>query len=174
MFELHFPILSLTVNISVFELHFPLLLTLNNSNSFIFVLFESQFSNFYWVMFEFLHYLVAVIEFWYCTCKKRIFHITYQNGKTYKLTARAENCFHCWFVFLIKIKINIIYKKRNNLVHLASLLIDFFKLINKFKYIYQKPDYQNMDFDYYNSFNWYFNENLSCLCYNNKSSINFL
>ena len=64
-------------------------------------------------------------EYWFCTCKKRIFHIT-QKNKTYTAVGRAQNCFHCWFTFLIEIKVKNIYKKRKSLVHLANLLTEIF------------------------------------------------
>ena len=116
-------------------------------------------------------------EYWFCTCKSRIFTITRKDKPNYyyQISIRSQNCFHCWFIFLVEIKIKIIYKKRNNLVHSASLLIDFFNLINKFKYIYQRPNYQNIvETNYYETFNSYLNENLGCLCINNGSCINFL
>ena len=62
-------------------------------------------------------------EYWYCTCKRRNFIITKKKKKSYTISSQAHNCFHCWFTFLIEIKIKIIYKKRNNLVQLAILLI---------------------------------------------------
>lgn len=31
------------------------------------------------------------------------------------ITVRANNCFHCWFLFMLEIKIKLIYKYRNNL-----------------------------------------------------------
>ena len=76
------------------------------------------------------------------------------------------NCFHCWFVFLIKIKLEKIYKYRNNLVYFASLLSDFFSLINKFKHIYIQPDYTNIEFYdlKFESFGYYLGKWDSCLC----------
>ena len=113
--------------------------------------------------------------FWYCTCKRRVFHVTYHNNKQYKQISDPQNYFYCWFTFLIKIKVKIIYKKKDNLVHLASALIEFFELVNKFKYIYIRPNYEKIDyFDNYETFNYYLNPNLGCLCCNNKSAINFL
>lgn len=47
-------------------------------------------------------------EFWYCTCKPKNFIVT-KNGKNYKIAGRPENCFYCWFSFLIEIKIRIIF-----------------------------------------------------------------
>ena len=125
------------------------------------------------IPFKFYQELIAN-EYWLCTCKRRIFTITKKN-KTYSICVRANNCFLCWFIFLVEIKIKTIYKKRNNLVHLVNLLIDFFNLMNKFKYIYQSPNFQNMvETDYYETFNYYLDEKLGCLCNNNKSCINFL
>ena len=125
------------------------------------------------IPFRFYQDLVAN-TFWYCRCKTRTFFITRENGKSYNHITNPENCFYCWFAFLIETKIKIIYKKRNNLVHLVSLLIEFFKLINKFKYIYVGPNYEKMDyFDNYETFNYYLNPNFGCLCYNH-SAINFL
>lgn len=113
-------------------------------------------------------------EYYLCTCKRRIFTIT-KNNESYSICARAHNRFHCWFMFLLEIKIKIIYKKRNNLVHLTSLLINFFNLINKFKYIYQSPNFQNIVEGGYNqTFSYYLDKKLGCLCYDNESCINFL
>ena len=143
--------------------------------------FESVNSGWNWldcgfrcIPFRFYQELVAN-TFWYCECKKRTFFITKQNTKPYTYISEPENCFHCWFTFLIEIKIKIVFKKRDNLVHLASSLIEFFKLINKFKYIYVQPNYEEINhFDNYESFNYYLNPNLGCLCYNNDSAIDFL
>ena len=75
-------------------------------------------------------------EFYYCNCQRRIFEVKFlERNKKWSASPRATNCFHCWFVFLIKIKLENIYKYRNNLIYFASLLSDFFSLINKFKYI---------------------------------------
>ena len=50
-------------------------------------------------------------EFWFCTCKRRTFKITYvERKKEYSITTRAKNCFHCWFVFLIEIKLDKLHK----------------------------------------------------------------
>ena len=112
--------------------------------------------------------------FWYCRCKRRIFYITTETNKKYNHISDPENCFYCWFTFLIKIKVKLIYKKKDNLVHLTSALIEFFELLNKFKYIYIQPNYEKIDyFENYETFSYYLNPNLGCLCYN-KSSINFL
>ena len=121
------------------------------------------------IPFIFYQELIANL-FWYCTCKQRKFFITEENGKTYARISHPENCFYCWFAFLIKIKIEIIYKKKDNLIHLASLLIEFFKLLNKFKHIYVQPNYEKIDyFDNYETFNYYLNPNLGCLCCNKRS-----
>ena len=71
---------------------------------------------------------------------------------------------------MVKIKIKIFFKNRNNIVHFAYLLIDFFTFINKFKYIYLSPDFSKVELNYendllYNSFHYYLNEWDSCLCY---------
>ena len=125
------------------------------------------------IRFRFYQELIAN-EFWFCTCKTRVFYITRENGKSYTITSRQQNCFHCWFSFLIEIKVKNIYKKKDSLVHLVSLLTEFFSLINKFKYIYVRPNYQKMELEYYETFNYYLNPNLGCLCYENYSCINFL
>ena len=108
-------------------------------------------------------------EFWYCDCKTKTFTITKpdNNKFLYKKHGKSKNCFYCWFLLMVKTKVEIIYKYKNKLPHLASLLIKFFQFINEYKYIYQQPNYQNMEFDYYESFPDYFDENLSCLCYEN-------
>ena len=123
-----------------------------------------------------LYQMINVNEYWYCTCKRRKFKITKPNNPKFLfyITVRANNCFHCWFLFTLEIKIKLIHKYRNNLVQLASLLIKFFEFINKYKYIYQCPNYQNMELDYYNQFEEYLDEKLGCLCFENRNCRNFL
>lgn len=118
-------------------------------------------------------------NFWYCNCKTRTFFITPEKSKPYTIISNPENCFYCWFLFLIKIKVKIIYKKKDNLVHLCSCLIEFFTLIDKFKHIYIRPNYDNIDkyevswwFNAYETFKLYFEANYVCLCCN-KDTINF-
>ena len=108
-------------------------------------------------------------EFWYCSCKLKTFTITRtsDNKFLYTKTSRAKNCFYCWFLFMLEIKVKIIYKYKDNPVHLASLLIEFFYFLNEYHYIYQRLNYQNMEFDYYEHFNDYLDVNLGCLCYKN-------
>ena len=115
--------------------------------------------------------------FWYCECKIRKFTITnYSYNKTYKISSTPENCFYCWFTFLVKIKIKTIIKKKNNIVHLASELQKFFTFLNEFKYIYLTPNtidkYEH--YDYYETFNFYLDVNFGCFCVNDESSIHFL
>ena len=102
---------------------------------------ETNFSK-YWlnygyrcIPFKFGH-KIRYQEFWFCTCKPKTFKITYlERKKEYSITNRAKNCFHCWFVFLIEIKLEILHKHRNNLIYFVSLFQDFFLFTNKFKYI---------------------------------------
>ena len=107
---------------------------------------------------------------WYCECKRRKFTITnYTYYKTFTKFSDPENCFYGWFTFLIKIKIKTIIKNKNNLIHLASNLQKFFKLINEFKYIYLRPNtYQNienMNKDDYETFAFNFDTNFYCFCF---------
>ena len=111
-------------------------------------------------------------EFYLCTCRRRYFKVTFlERNVTWGVSPRARSCFHCWFIILIEIKLKILYKYRNNLIHFTSLLIDFFSFINKFKYIYIRPDYTNSQyFDLrHKFFHYYLNENDSCLCYCSES-----
>ena len=86
-----------------------------------------------------LHHHLLANEFYYCSCRVRIFKIKFLKRKQdYSLNVRAQNCFHCWFLFMMEIKVKKHFKYRNNIVHFASLLGDFFTFINKFKYIYIK------------------------------------
>ena len=74
-----------------------------------------------------INYWLQANEYYYCTCKRRTFNITYlERNVKYSVASKANNCFHCWFIMMIEIKVNKIYKKRNNLVHFASSLTDFF------------------------------------------------
>ena len=110
-------------------------------------------------------------EFWFCTCKCRTFKITYvERKKEYSITTRAKNCFHCWFVFLIEIKLDKLHKYRNNLIYFVSLFQDFFLFINKFKYIYILPNYTNKKYSdlKYESFSYYLSVNDPCLCYHSE------
>ena len=76
-----------------------------------------------------INYWLQANEYYYCTCKRRTFNITYlERNVKYSVASKANNCFHCWFIMMIEIKVNKIYKKRNNLVHFASSLADFFLL----------------------------------------------
>ena len=54
-------------------------------------------------------------EFYHCTCRRRIFKVTFlEKNQTWNVSPRAMNCFHCWFLFFIKIKLEKLYKQRNN------------------------------------------------------------
>ena len=122
-----------------------------------------------------IYQIINNTHFWYCSCKVKKFIITNPNRPKfyYEVTSQANNCFYCWFLFMLENKIHLSYKHKNNLVKLSSLLIKFFEFINKYKYIYQFPNYQNMEFDYYETFNDYLDERLGCLCFNNYGCINF-
>ena len=121
-----------------------------------------------------LYHDLLVNEFYYCSCKFRIFKTRFLKRKQeYSTNVRAKNCFHCWFLFMIEIKVKILFKYRNNIVRFASLLGDFFSFINKLKYIYISPDFQNSEYYdvLYNSFSYYLNENDSCLCFHLLSGL---
>ena len=110
---------------------------------------------------------VQSTEFFHCICRQRLFKVTFlERNIEWGVSPRARNCFHCWFVFLMEIKLKKLYKDKNNLIRFTSLLIDFFSFINKFKYIYVQPDHTNVKyFDLrYESFHYYLSENDSCLC----------
>ena len=53
---------------------------------------------------------------------------------------------------MVELKVNILFKYRNNLVYFISLLDDFFKFINKYEYIYTSPNFQNIEYDYFETF----------------------
>ena len=114
-----------------------------------------------------LYYNLLADEFYYCSCKLRLYKITFlQRKREYTKLVRAENCFHCWFLFMLEIKIKIFFKNRDKIIHFASLLSDFFAFINKFKYIYVSPDFSNVEIDMsYDSFHYHLNETDPCLCY---------
>ena len=119
------------------------------------------------VPFKLYHHLLAN-EFYYCSCKFRIFKIRFlRRNQDYSMNVRAKNCFHCWFLFMIEIKVKILFKYRNSIVHFASLLADFSAFINEFKYIYLSPDFENSEHyvSMFNSFSYFVNEYDSCLCY---------
>ena len=85
------------------------------------------------IPFKLYHNLLAD-EFYYCSCKLRLYKITFlERKKEYSRLVRPENCLNCWFLFMVEIKIKKIFKNRNKIVYLASLLSDFFAFINKFK-----------------------------------------
>ena len=110
---------------------------------------------------------VQSTEFFHCICRQRLFKVTFlERNIESGVSPRARNCFHCWFVFLMEIKLKKLYKDKNNLIRFTSLLIDFFSFINKFKYIYVQPDHTNVKyFDLRcESFHYYLSENDSCLC----------
>ena len=45
-------------------------------------------------------------EFFHCTCQKRHFKVTFlKRNIEWGVSPRARNCFHCWFVFLMEIKL---------------------------------------------------------------------
>ena len=115
-----------------------------------------------------LGHKVKFEEFYYCTCWRRYFNITFLKRKVeWGVLPTARNCFHCWFVFLMEIKLKTLYKYKNNLIRFTSLLIDFLSFINQFKYIYVRPNYTNVEyFDLKSgSFHYYLDKNDSYLCY---------
>ena len=119
------------------------------------------------IPFKLYNHLLAN-EFYYCSCKFRIFKIRFLRRKQdYSMNVRARNCFHCWFLLLVEIKVKIIFEYRNNIFRFASLLGDFFKLINEFKYIYLLPNFKNTKYydSMFNFFSYYLNEYDSCFCY---------
>ena len=87
------------------------------------------------------------------------------------MNVRARNCFHCWFLFMVEIKVKILLKYKNNIVHFPSLLSDFFSFVNKFNYIYYSPDFENSEYydSMYNSFSYFLDKYDSCLCYHPPS-----
>ena len=111
-------------------------------------------------------------EFYYCSCRFRIFKIKFLKiNQDYSINVRANNCFHCWFLFMMEIKVKKLFKNRNNIVHFASLLSDIFSFLNKFKYIYLSPDFENCKYydSMYNSFSYFLDEYNSCLWYHSTS-----
>ena len=107
------------------------------------------------------------LSFFIVLVDKEFFKVTFlERYIEWGVSPRARNCFHCWFVFLMEIKLKKLYKHKNNLIRFTSLPIDFFSFINKFKYIYVQPDYTNVKyFDLrHESFHYYLSENDSCLC----------
>ena len=106
-------------------------------------------------------------EFFHCTCRRRHFKVTFfERNIEWGVSPRARNCFHCWFVFLMEIKLKKLYKHKNKLIRFTSLLTGFFSFINKFKYIYIRPDYTNVKyFDLrHESFHYYLNDSCLCCC----------
>ena len=123
------------------------------------------------IPFKFYHHLQAN-EFYYYSCKFRIFKIKFLRRNTdYSMNVRARNCFHCWFLFMVEIKVKILLKYKNNIVHFPSLLSDFFSFVNKFNYIYYSPDFENSEYydSMYNSFSYFLDKYDSCLCYHPPS-----
>ena len=107
-------------------------------------------------------------EFYYCRCRFKILKIHFLKRNVYcSMNVRSKNCFHCWFAFMIKIKVKKLFKYKNNVVHFASPLGDFFLFINKFRYIYFSPNFENIEhFDaMFYSFCYYLDENEPCLCH---------
>ena len=83
------------------------------------------------------------------------------------MNVRPKNCFHCWFVFKLEIKVKNLFKYKDNLVHFASLLGVFFLFINEFKYIYFLPNFENIEHSdaMFDSFCYYLDENSPSLCH---------
>ena len=117
------------------------------------------------ISFRFYNKLIAD-EFFYCFCKRRIFNITKPSNPDFfhSMAVRARNCFFFWFVNMVEIKVNILFKYKNNLVRFVSLLDDFFKFINKYKYIYTSPNFQNIEYDYFETFYFYLDPYKLYLC----------
>ena len=117
------------------------------------------------IPFKFYNQLIAN-EFYYCTCKYRIYNIfkTGQTDNIYSMSVLPKNCFHCWFLFMIEIKIKLLFKYKDNIVRFTSLLDSFLKFINQYKYIYFSPNFQNIDYDYLNVYD------LCLCCYSSEST----
>ena len=50
-------------------------------------------------------------EFYHFTCRRRYFEVTFLKRKVkWGVSPRVRNCFHCWFVFLMGIKLKTLYK----------------------------------------------------------------
>ena len=113
--------------------------------------------------FKFCNKLVAD-GFFYCVCNIRGFNITLNPNFFYSIAVRARNCFFCWFVNMFEIKVELLFKYRNNMVRLISLLDNFLKFIDKYKYIYISPNFQNMEYDFFETFNFYLDLYKLCLC----------
>ena len=114
-----------------------------------------------------INYWLQANEYYYCSCKRHTFNITFlKRNKKYFLASRAGNCFHCWFVMMVEIKVKKIYAKRNNIVHFASSLADFFSFLVKFKHINSRPNYEPVsEFDGpYVAFGYFLDEWAPCFC----------
>ena len=123
------------------------------------------------IPFKLYHHLLTN-EFYYCSCRSRISKIKFlKRNQDYSLNVRAKNCFHCWFLFMVEIKVKELFEYRKNIVRFASLLGDFFAFINKFKYICMSRNFSNSEYydSMYNSFSYYLDEYDSCLCYHPPS-----
>ena len=113
--------------------------------------FETEFDK-YWlnygmacIPFKFYQYILSH-EFYYCSCRRRIFKIHFlKRNVYYSMNIRPKSCFHCWFVFMLEIKVKKLFKHKDNLVYFASLLGDFFLFLNESKYIYFSPNFENIE-----------------------------
>ena len=67
---------------------------------------------------------------------------------------------------MAEIKVKKIYAKRNNIVHFASSLADFFSFLVKFKHINSRPNYEPVsEFDGpYAAFGYFLDECSPCFC----------
>ena len=119
------------------------------------------------IPFKFYHYSLFH-EFYYCSCRSRIFKIHFlKRNVDYKINVRSKELFS----LLVEIKVKKLFKYRNNIVHFASLLGDFFSFINEFKYIYCSVDFQNSEYcnSMYYSFSYYLDQYEPCLCHHPPS-----
>ena len=76
------------------------------------------------IPFKFYNQLIAN-EFYYCTCKYRISK-TGQTDNVYSMDVRPKNCFHCWFLFMIEIKIKLLFKYKDNIARFFIIARQFF------------------------------------------------
>ena len=66
---------------------------------------------------------VQSTEFFHCICRQRLFKVTFlERNIEWGVSPRARNCFHCWFVFLMEIKLKktIQTQRLFNLIHIFT------------------------------------------------------
>ena len=81
------------------------------------------------IPFKFYNKLVAD-EFFYCVCKRRVFNITKSLNPNifYSIAVTARNCFFCWFVNMVEIKVELLFKYRNKYGSFNIFTRRFFKI----------------------------------------------